>query len=77
MRNTRNSLRALGMGSIKHIVVGQNNGQPVKLGDLTRGELRKYVHDLLLYQNMLTGKLNEVYETYSNHIASIDAYGEQ
>ena len=61
------------MASIKHIVVGKKDGRPVKLGDLTRGELRKYVYDLLLYQNMLTLKLNEVYETYSNHIVSIDA----
>ena len=63
------------MASIKHIVVGKKNGKQVKLGDLTRGELRKYVSDLLLYQNMLTTQLNEVYMTYANHIASIDAVG--
>jgi hypothetical protein len=45
----------------------------IKLGDLSKNEVCRYVLDLLRQNNMLTMQLNNTYGTYANHIASIDA----
>ena len=49
----------------------------IKLGDLSKNEMCRYIIDLLKYQNVLKYKLDENWATYGNHIASVDAYGKQ
>lgn len=59
--------------NVKNIPFHHDKKGVIKLGDLSKNELCRYIADMAKQNELLTQKLNVCYTSYANHIASKDA----